>query len=478
MYGSFLQSDAASALRALVMGKADMPSADRQDVLAFLSGGHGSQYAPASGEILGILKQMSDEMSADQKNLVSTEEEAVTAYEGLMSAKKKEVSVLTKGIEAKMERVGSLGVEIATMENDLEDTAEGLAADKKFAADLKENCGKREGIHEKEKQMRATEVVALADTIKILNDDDALELFKKTLPSASMSLVQVQDSSAALRKRASETLANSRSHMRPGYHRNIDFVLLALRGRKVGFEKVVKLVDGLVATLNKEQQDDEHKKSFCEAQFDSADDKKKALELSISDTQTVIEETKESLATLADEIKAVKAGIVALDKAVAEATDQRKAEAAEFKALVASNTAAKELILFAKNRLQKFYNPRLYKAAPERELSEGDQIYVNEGGDIPTAAPGGIANTGITALVQLFSRSRAAPAPPPATAAAYKKKSKGSAGVMAMMDILVQDLDTETTEAKTEEANAKEAYEKVMAMMDILVQDLDTETTE
>merc|ERR1719367_2131684 len=380
-----------------------------------------------------------------------------------MAAKKKEVSVLTKGIEEKMSRVGSLGVEIATLQNDLEDTSEGLAQDKAFAADLKKNCGKREGIHEKEKQMRATEVVALADTIKVLNDDDALELFKKTLPSASMSLVQVQDSSEVLRKQAAAAITSSRSHMRPGQHRTLDFVLLALRGRKVGFEKVVKLVDGLVATLNNEQKDDEHKKAYCEAQFDSTDDKKKALERSISDTETVIEETKEGLATLAEEIAALKAGIVALDKAVAEATEQRKAEAAEYKDLVPSNAAAKELILFAKNRLQKFYNPRLYKAAPERELSEGDQIYVNEGGDIPTVAPGGIANTGITALVQLFSRSDAAVAPPPEAAAAYKKKSEGSAGVMAMMDLLVQDLDKETTEAEVEEANAKEEYQSVMA---------------
>merc|ERR1719410_2187262 len=226
-----------------------------------------------------------------------------------------------------------------------------------------------------------------------------------------MSLVQVQESSAALRQRAFEVLTSSQSRMRPGQHRHIDFVLLALRGRKVGFEKVVKLIDSLVVTLNNEQKDDDDKKAYCEAQFDSADDKKKALERSISDTTTVIEETKESLATLAEEIAALKAGIVALDKAVAEATEQRKAEAAEYQALVTSNAAAKELILFAKNRLQKFYNPRLYKAAPKRELSAEDRIYENEGGDIPTAAPGGIANTGITALVQTFS-SHTAPAPP------------------------------------------------------------------
>lgn len=380
-----------------------------------------------------------------------------------MEAKTKQVSVLTKGIEEKMGRVGSLGVEIATMSNDLEDTAEGLAADQKFAEDLKENCGKRQGIHDKEKQMRAAEVVALADTIKILNDDDALELFKKTLPSSSVSLVQVQESSAALRQRAATTLVGSKAHMRPGQHRRLDFILLALRGRKVGFEKIVKLVDELVVTLKNEQKDDENKKEYCDAQLDSTDDKKKALERSISDTATVIEETKEGLATVTEEIKALKAGIVALDKAVAEATEQRKAESAEYKELVASNTAAKELILFAKNRLQKFYNPRLHKAAPERDLSEEDRIYENEGGDLATEAPGGIANTGITALVQLVSSSEAAPAPPPEAAAAYKKKSSESNGVMAMMDILVQDLDTELTEAKVEETNAQESYEKVMA---------------
>merc|ERR1719166_793988 len=218
MAGSFLQSDAATTLRAMLTDDQSVSSADRQDALAFLSGGHGSEYAPASGEISGILKTMADEMSADQKNLVSTETGAVADYEGLVAAKKKEVSVLTKSIEEKMSRVASLGVEIATMNNDLEDTSEGLAQDKKFAADLKKNCGTREGIHEKEKQMRATEVVALADTIKVLNDDDALELFKKTLPSSSMSLVQVQDSSAVLRKQAAAAITSSRAHMRPGQH--------------------------------------------------------------------------------------------------------------------------------------------------------------------------------------------------------------------------------------------------------------------
>merc|ERR1719221_619265 len=299
--------------------------------------------------------------------------------------------------------------------------------------------------------MRAEEIVALADTIKILNDDDALELFKKTLPSASASFLQVQESFAARQRQARAALEHLQA--RP---RSLDFVLLALRGKKIGFEKVVAMIDALVASLNTEQQDDLHKKEYCEGQLDHADDKRKVLSNSIADLNTVIAETKDGLATVTEEIAALKAGIAQLDKAVAEATEQRKAEAAASKDLVSSNTAAKELILFAKNRLAKFYDPRLYKAAPERVLSEEDRIYVNEGGDIPTVAPGGIANTGITALVQLSV------APPPAVAAAYTKKADGSAGVMSMMDLLVADLDKQNAEAETEEKNAKAEYEQAM----------------
>merc|ERR1719215_2344292 len=265
-------------------------------------------------------------------------------------------------------------------------------------------------------------------------------------------------SGESLRAEARALLTNVRS--KSNHH--LDFILLALNGRKVGFAKIVKLIDNLVATLKAEQGDDDNKKEYCAAQFDTTEDKKKELERSISDLGTVIEESKETIATLGEEIAALKAGIVALDKQVSEATAQRKAEAAEHKDLMQSDSAAKELILFAKNRMNKFYNPKLYKAPPKRELSEGDQIYVNEGGDIPTEAPGGIADTGLGAFVQV-AMHKEAPPPPPATAAAYTKKAEESNGVLAMMDLLVADLDKELQVAGVEEKNAQKEYEETIA---------------
>merc|ERR1719238_2242047 len=107
---------------------------------------------------------------------------------------------------------------------------------------------------------------------------------------------------------------------------------------------------------------------------------------------------------------------------------------------MASDAAAKELLGFAKNRLNKFYNPKLYKAPPKRVLSEEDRITVNMGGTLaPTAAPGGIAGTGITA-VQVNALNSVAPPPPPEANMAYKKSSGESGGVIAMLDLLIADL--------------------------------------
>merc|ERR1719230_1363512 len=163
-------------------------------------------------------------------------------------------------------------------------------------------------------------------------------------------------------------------------------------------------------------------------------------------------------------MKALEAGIKALDKSVAEATEQRKEENQDYKALMASDTAAKELLGFAKNRLNKFYNPKLYKPPPKRELTEEERIVVNNGGTLaPTAAPGGIQGTGVESPYALGQKGHDAPPPPPAQYGAYKKKGEESNGVIAMIDSIITDLDKEMTEAKTEEKNAQAEYEDLMS---------------
>merc|ERR1719353_2243139 len=207
MAGGFLQTNAAGVLRKLVVARMDMIELDRQELVAFLEGSQNDGYAPASGEIVGILKQLKDEMEADLKEIIAQEEAAIKAYDELMAAKKAEVASLTKAIEEKLVRVGELGVKIAEMKNDLEDTQETLAEDTKYLADLGKTCASKTKEWEARCKSRSEELLALSDTIKILNDDDALELFKKTLPSASF--LQVQVSESQLRSKALQMIKSS-----------------------------------------------------------------------------------------------------------------------------------------------------------------------------------------------------------------------------------------------------------------------------
>merc|ERR1719463_70403 len=241
--GGFLQTRTASVLRQLSVSM-EMSNVDRDMLASFLASGSGTGYVPQSQEILGILKQMKDEMEKDLAEAEEREAAAKAEAEGLIEAKTKEIEALTKAIEEKLERIGNSGVELATMKNDLEDTKEGLEEDKKFLADLDKNCELKKKEWAIYKKMEAMEQVALADTIKVLNDDDALELFKKTLPSSASSFVQVQVPSTAMRKRALAALKSGHK----GDPR-LDLIELAMHGGKMGFEKIIKMIDDLVVDL-------------------------------------------------------------------------------------------------------------------------------------------------------------------------------------------------------------------------------------
>merc|ERR1740130_867261 len=376
---------------------------DREVLTSFLSGSSSTGYAPASGEIVGILKQMTDTMAADLADIEATEAAAIKDFNGLMAAKTKEINALTKEVETKTARIGELGVQLVTEKEDLDDTSKSLLEDEAFLKDLEASCKTKEAEWATICKIRAEEVLALADTIKILNDDDALELFKKTLPAAS--LLQLATSGQAVKSLALAALQKGSGDFR------LNLISLALKGKKVSFDKVLKMIDEMSALLKREQVTDNDKKAYCEKMIDQTEDKVKELELSVSDLAKAIADGKESIATLKEEIAGLADGIKALDTQVAEATEARKEEHTENTETLAGDNAAKELIGFAKNRMNKFYNPKLYKAPPKRELSEAEQITVNNGGTLaPTAAPGGIAGTGI-GLNQV-----APPPPPPETA--------------------------------------------------------------
>merc|ERR1719410_2482683 len=173
-----------------------------------------------------------------------------------------------------------------------------LAEDKKFLAELAKGCSTKEAEWAERSKTRADEILAISDTIKILNDDDALDLFKKTLPSASF--IQTEGSLRLLRRRALAVLDKARAKRKIPEPR-LDFIALALQGKSGGtFDKVIGMIDKMVAILAEEQKADDEKKAYCESELDATEDKKKSLERKVEALGTALEETHSMISTLGE----------------------------------------------------------------------------------------------------------------------------------------------------------------------------------
>merc|ERR1719395_411453 len=149
---------------------------------------------------------------------------------------------------------------------------------------------------------------------------------------------------------------------------------LASKGKAKGLESVIKMIDDMVVILGKDQADDDKSKTFCEDELEKTADEQKAATEKKAGVEAQIAEATDAVSELADEIATLEQDIKDLDKAVAQATEQRKEEHADFNEMQQLNEAAMQLIEKAKNRLQKFYNPTLYKAPPKTEDTMEEKI--------------------------------------------------------------------------------------------------------
>merc|ERR1719163_2231141 len=275
-----------------------------------------------------------------------------------------------------------------------------------------------------------------------------------------MGFLQKSSESVVLKAR------NILSSIKGTHATQLALIQYSLKSKAVDFSKVLSMIDGMVTVLGKEQTDDDAQKKFCDDDLAKSEKEKADTEGAIASSEAAIEEMTASSENLAEEIAALQVEVKALDKAVAEATEQRKEEHGEFLTFQTENSAAVQLIEAAKNRLFKFYRPNLHKEEQRRELTEEERVAIAAGApdprDAEEAVPkGGIAGTGITAFVQI--RDDAAPPPPPETWGAYQKKDGKSNGVISLMEMLIKELEDGLVESKHEEETAQEDYERLMA---------------
>merc|ERR1719472_806822 len=206
-------------------------------------------YAPQSGEIFGILKQMKETF---ETNLSDTQKEELTnqkAYEDLKAAKEEEIAAGQSQIDAKTQELASTDEKLAQAKEDIEDTKNNLSADEQFLMMLKEKCSTTDAEWEERQKTRQLEMEACSKALAVLSSDDAHDLFTKTFNPAF-----VQTESAARSERRSKAAALLAQMAKKMNSPRLSAI--ATKVRLDAFTRVKKAIDDMVAQLLKEKADE------------------------------------------------------------------------------------------------------------------------------------------------------------------------------------------------------------------------------
>merc|ERR1719220_1370467 len=203
-------------------------------------------YAPQSGEIFGILRQMKETFEANLSDSQKEEMANQKAYEDLKAAKEEEIAAGQAQIDTKTQELADTDAKNAQAKEDIEDTRNSLSADEQFLMMLKEKCQKT----------RQLEMQAVSKALAVLSGDDAHDLFTRTFNPALL-----QSDSAAVserREQASQLLSRVAQKFR-----NPRLSTLAYRVKLDAFTRVKKAIDDMIAQLLKEKEDEIKHKDFC-----------------------------------------------------------------------------------------------------------------------------------------------------------------------------------------------------------------------
>jgi len=423
---SFLQQlDTVQRVSRAVDSNSHLSTDAKRRISAFLA--HRSSESP--GFVVGMLSGIKDDTQKEIKVETKAEDKAVENFHEVETAKKTEIATLLNTFERKMKSIGEKQVEVVNLKRELSDQGDSIEDDKKMLAELQKSCSQKAADWEERKSSRQKEQIALQDTIKMLDSDTSLDLFRKR----STALLQFSSHEKVKKALALVKAAQSKDIVAVTAHPELNFLALALSGKKADFTKILEKIDGLVELLKQESEDDKSKKSYCTKEFRSVEEKTKSLDSKIKTLTASVVEKKDAISKLSQDIDALQSGVKSLDSSVATAGKNRQAEHAEFQESTSSNSAALDLLSMARDRLNKVYNPSM--VAPTTTKSPYDPY----------------------ALIEIKGEK------PPATfEGGYQQKTQESNGVLKMIDTLSSDIEKEMAVAKTEEADAQSDYEETI----------------
>merc|ERR1719269_564724 len=380
-------------------------------------------YAPQSGQIFGILKQMKEDFEVNLSEAQKSEAKAKAEYESLKAAKEEEIETGRKLIVSIDQNIGEIQEKYAQEAKQLENTQEQLAMDEEFLATLKEKCATMDADYDKRTKDRLTEIDAVSDTIKILNSDESFEAFDKMVAPVFLQT----DSTASQKQRRQRAV--SALQRAAGLSGSPQIALLAASAQLDAFTKVKALIDKMVAELTKQQQDEVDHRDWRIDELNTnkrdttaAYDKKDSLMTQMADLKKNIEK-------LTKDIDASKAAVAEMKNQMKRASETREAENADFQTTVSDHRVMSMILTKALDRMKQVY------ALLQQQKPGAPHIQTSATHTDPGNGP-----------------------------AKFKKMEKNAGGgrVVAMLEEVLADTRKTEDQAMASEADAQSAYENFM----------------
>jgi len=322
-------------------------------------------YAPQSGQIFGILKQMIADFKDDLSGAEAREADSVKEFEELKAAKEKEIKTGKELVIQLDDEFAEFGEKKAQAFKDLEDTKAQLELDRTFLKNLEEKCAQSDEEFEKRVKDRNTEIEAVQDTINIVNSDESFDNFSKTVNT----FVQISGGAATqeqqvLLRRVSSMLAEVGTRIQ-----SPRLSLMATAAQLDAFTQVKAEIDKMVSELTKQQQDEIDHRDWCIKEMNdnkrdtaAAYAKKDSLETKIADLEKSIE-------TMTSEIDASTKAIAETQESMKRASEIREGEDADYQQTVQDQRLTQMILKKALARMKEVYLLQRKPGAPHIQTS-------------------------------------------------------------------------------------------------------------
>lgn len=336
-------------------------------------------YAPQSGQIFGILTQMQEEfeasLSADQKREVQAQED----FSALKSSMEAQIDASAKMLDENEERLAADTKALSDAKENLDITRKTRSADVKFLRNLKLKCQEFDHEWKIRSKARAEEIQAVSETVAILTEDEARDLFNEKLGTGGAFFLQLREvrsqqleqrrKAAALLHKAAQRLKaqqipdgeNSFSAWKSTEetpHQQLSAV--AMQVQLDGFAKVKKAIADMVEELKKQQEDEVKKKTYCSDELHNSAKSIYTTKKEIEDIQDKISSLKDTIEKLAEEIATAKKEIETTNVEIKKASELRKQENLNFQEEVMDQRAMQNILAKAKDRMEQVYNKNAF----------------------------------------------------------------------------------------------------------------------